>query len=237
MIYNTNYRFIDGNNNGIILTHGMFSSIESNSLKQLENFFVSKNFSVLLIDLYAHGKTRGKIEDVTLTKCYKQILNGVEFLKEKGVKNIYLYGTSFSSLPILKAGLKIGAKLVILKTPIIDYYKKRLNDIGLDKMKKWQKDGIINVGINHINNENVYQKYEFIKDYLNNFKDLFQNRIEIPVFVAGGLYDDEINIEDLRFIKRTNKNFLLKEYAEKHKFSENGINILINDINALLFNS
>jgi len=87
------------NSIGIVFCHGLSWYKEGeepflNAAQQLGKL----GFSTLLFDFRGHGKSTGdSVKDFTLTGELTDINTAVTFLKEKGIKRIYLAGASFGA--------------------------------------------------------------------------------------------------------------------------------------------
>ncbi len=128
-----------------------------------------------------------------------------------------------SWLPVLKTWIQLDLDYVILKAPIIDYYKKRLKDVwGAQGMKEWKQKGICAIGQDYQIGENTYSKYEFIQDYLDNFEGLFDMNHGVPCYIWSWIDDQEIAIQDLENLATKYENYQLTKFDEKYKFSSEG---------------
>lgn len=228
----TNIRFTPKWSFWVILTHWLTSSIESKSLRNLENFFQSKNISTLAFDIYGHWKSDWTIEDLALTKCYEQALSCMDIFHENNIVCKYSYWTSFSTLPILKFGCLIEeVEYIIFKTPVFDYYKKRVEDIwGEKNMIEWQNKWIMQTGFNERENKPILQKYVFIEDYQKNFSNYNELLSKKKIIIWAGIDDEEVNVDELREISELNKNIALIEYEENHRFSKESMDKFCLDI-------
>jgi len=241
----TNYRLIKKWNIWAIITHWLLSSIDkSNSLKEIENMFNKLNISTITFDLFWHWKSDWTIENLTLTDCYNQINNMNLILKKNNIETKYLYWTSFSSLPILKYWLDNNfINSVFLKVPVLNFYEKRKNDLwGEEKMKEWELKWIIQTLINPKTNEPIYQKYDFMIDYLNNFANIIDNLNNKKIYIFAWIYDKWLPLNNFKNIISNKKNIFLKEFEEQHHFSTKSskqisefIFNLIKDFNEIYF--
>ncbi|HEX2609079.1 MAG TPA: alpha/beta fold hydrolase [Flavisolibacter sp.] len=81
-------------------------------------------YSVLLIDLRAHGNSQGRFTSFGIKET-DELQKAYQFARQKGHKNIILYGTSLGAVIILKA---TAARLVIPQAIIADMPFGSLHD-------------------------------------------------------------------------------------------------------------
>lgn len=224
----TNYRLKIKWKYGIIITHWLLSNIEKKSIKIIEKLFQKNNISTLVFDIYAHGKSEWKIEDLTLSNCYFQIQEMNNIFEKNNITCKYLYGTSFSTLAILKFWNNLKSITdIFLKTPVFDYLNKRLKELWEEKMKIWKEKWIIKVMDWFNSKADIYQKYDFILDCEKNFVNLLENNKK-NLFLWAWIYDEEVDINELENLK--NKNIILKKYNDWHRFSEENTKLFSEDI-------
>ena len=215
-----------------IITHWMWGSIENQSLLMIRDAFVDSNISVYSFDLFWHGHSQGDIQDMTLSKCYEQAIQIIRRCRDEWYNKIYLYGTSVSSLPILKAWIEEKVNKVLLKSPIIDYYEKRLVDLWKEKMELWKKENSIVLPDKLWMTEWTIMKYDFMADYLEKFEDIFVKNSTIKCFICSGNNDEEVPIEKLEKLVRENTYYKLNILDETHKFSKDWISeFIVNSLN------
>lgn len=212
----------------VILTHWLWWSIESWSLKAVENLFQKNNFTTLSFDIMWHWKSEWNIEDLTLTKIYKKIIEFIEFLEDEWVKDIYLYWVSLSSIPMVKAWIDKKIKKVFLRSPALEMYAKRNRELWLEWFSQWKKDWRISVWKNYQTWWEMFLKYKFITDVLENFHRFDFYSDETKVFLCSWAKDIEVPIFELRFLVKAFKNFDLKEVKwEEHSFSKDWVEVLL----------
>jgi len=219
-----NYRYEKKWDKWVILTHWLWWSIESKSLKSVENFFKEKDFSTLSFDMVGHWESEWDIQDLTLTKIYKKIVDFINFLKKEWIKDIYLYWVSLSAIPIVKAWIDEKIKKVFLRSPALEMYAKRNRELWLDWIDEWEKNWKIFISKNYKTGWEIYLKYSFMEDLLENFHRFDFYSQNTDVFICSWTVDIEVPIKELRFLLKYNKNFDLKELIwEWHSLSENWV--------------
>lgn len=106
----------------VILFHG-YSGEKSSMLDKAEEF-EKLNFDVLLVDFMGSGGSEGNQTTLGFKEA-EEVKTAFEYLKEKGVKNIYLFGTSMGSVAIMKAiaDFEIEPKGIIIECPFGSMYQ------------------------------------------------------------------------------------------------------------------
>jgi len=106
----------------IILFHG-FSADKSTMLDKAE-VFQHLGFSTLLVDFMGSGGSEGNQTTVGYFEA-EQVRTCFEYLKERGVQNIYLFGTSMGAVAIMRAVSEhdIQPRGIILECPFGTMYQ------------------------------------------------------------------------------------------------------------------
>ena len=212
----------------VILTHWLWWSIESWSLKAVENLFEKNGFSTLSFDIMWHWNSEWDIEDLTLTKIYKKVIEFIEFFENEWIKDIYLYWVSLSAIPIVKAWIDKRIKKVFLRSPALEMYAKRNRELWLEWFSQWKKDWRIVIWKNYKTWWDMVLKYKFITDVLENFHRFNFYSDDTKIFICSWTDDIEVPIFELRYLVKAFKNFDLKEVrGEWHSFSKDWVEILL----------
>ncbi len=113
---------VDSSKGTVILFHGLGGN-KSNILKQAYEFRYL-GFTVMLVDMRAHGRSNGNI--TTMGFCESEDVKlAYEYISKKGEKNIILYGFSLGSVVIAKAfyDYNIAPSRIILEIPFSNMRK------------------------------------------------------------------------------------------------------------------
>jgi pimeloyl-ACP methyl ester carboxylesterase len=113
---------VDSSKGTVILIHGLGGN-KSNVLKQAYEFRYL-GFTVMLVDLRAHGRSDGNITTMGFRES-EDVKLAYEYILKKGEKNIILYGISLGSVVITKAfyDYNIQPSRVILEIPFSNFKK------------------------------------------------------------------------------------------------------------------
>lgn len=173
----------------MVLCHGFASSKESKSITALEESYNGRGVSTFKIDLFAHGESQGKFEDLTVTEAVDDILRAISFLKSKGYRHVGLLGSSFGGLAAnIAASKSHDLFALILKSPVSDYLELFLNEYGEGGIMKWKHEG---VSLRHGRN----LKYAFFEDAVKYSGYETGKKIMVPTLIIHGDRDNVVPVE------------------------------------------
>lgn len=126
-----------------LLTHGYLSNKYSRTNVELAKRLVNSGISVMLFDLYGHGKSDGSVEDFTITKARQSADAAYDFVKSRGYPKIGIFGSSISGQACLASSSRKRYDAIVLKCPVSDF--KKLIDLkgGDSASLEWKKRGYI----------------------------------------------------------------------------------------------
>lgn len=173
----------------IILCHGFNSSKESKSMLGLEKALNAKDVSTFRIDLYAHGESEGKFEDITISEAADDVLRAVNYLKSKGYGKVGLVGSSFGGLAAILAASKTHDLFVLaLRSPVSDYMGLLMKGWGESGLLKWKHEGVAQ-------KYNKDLKYSFVLDAEKNIGYNVASKIFVPTLIVHGDADERVPVE------------------------------------------
>ena len=202
----------------MIMTHGHSSSKDSSTYIELEKEFNENGISIFRFDIYGHGESEGKFEDATVSEAADDILNAIEFLKDKGYAKIGLLGASFGGCAAVTAASKTDDLFVlVLRAPVSNYEEHYKHEKTEEEMKEWKEKGYSY----YISGDGrkLRKNYSFVKDFKNN--DGYKNgpKIKIPTFIIHGEIDKSVPIEHgIKLAKLIPNSKLEFVKGEGHKF-------------------
>jgi alpha-beta hydrolase superfamily lysophospholipase len=117
--YNNNNDSVKGT---VILFHGY--SGEKSSMIDKAEVFEKLNYDVLLVDFMGCGGSEGNQTTLGFKEA-EEVKTAFEYLTKRGVKNIYLFGTSMGSVAIMKGivDYKLKPKGIIIECPFGSMYQ------------------------------------------------------------------------------------------------------------------
>jgi hypothetical protein len=101
-----------------------------------------KNISTFRFDIYGHGESEGKFENITISEAVDDILNAIEHLKKQGYSRIGLLGSSFGGgSSIIAASKSKDLFLLALKSPVSNYKEKEIMTKTQKELDDWKSNG------------------------------------------------------------------------------------------------
>lgn len=178
----------------VILCHGLATSKNSGTYVGITKLLNEENISTFRLDFYGHGESEGNFEDITVSEATDDILNAIAFLKSEGYQKIGLMGGSFGGIAcILAAAQTAGLLVLALKSPVIDYLGKFLEQKTKEELETWKKQGYIFKkrwdGRKLKLNYSLFEDVEKIDGYG------AVKKIKIPTIIVHGDRDESIPIE------------------------------------------
>ena len=109
----------------VITCHGLLSSKDSEKYVEIARRFCDEGLAVLRFDFRGCGESKGELEETTLTERIEDLGHALDFVWEKGYRNVGVMGSSLGGcVSILKAAKDRRIKaLVTWSTP---YYLDEL---------------------------------------------------------------------------------------------------------------
>lgn len=106
----------------ILLCHGY--SGEKSTMLDKSDIFIENGYSTMLIDFMGSGNSEGNQTTIGYMEA-EQVKTAYDYLKNKGEKNIYLFGTSMGAVAIMKCinDYKISPKGIIIECPFGSMYQ------------------------------------------------------------------------------------------------------------------
>lgn len=176
----------------VIMVHGFTSNKNTKSWLLLTDLLSKASIPSLRIDLFAHGESEGKFEDLTTTKAVDSILCAIRFLKEKGYKKIGLIGSSFGGISSIMAASKTNDLVLLgLKSPVSDFNEVWTARRTPQELAKWKETGMTNY---QDRSEVVQLKYAFFEDFKNNEPYKIAHRISVPTIIVHGDSDSVVPV-------------------------------------------
>jgi uncharacterized protein len=116
----------------VILFHGITTT--RSALVDETNEFRYMGYNVLMVDFRGHGNSEGNTTTIGVRES-EEVKLAFEYIKSKGEKNIYLYGTSMGAVALAKAIWEYGLQPagVIMEMPFLSlqtYLKAKARLLG-----------------------------------------------------------------------------------------------------------
>jgi len=81
-----------------------------------------RGIATFRFDFFGHGESQGPFEQLTNTLAVEQALAALDFVRQRGYRQIGLMGSSFGGLvSILSAAQRTDLACLTLKCPVVDF--------------------------------------------------------------------------------------------------------------------
>ena len=177
----------------VILVHGFTSNKNSKSWTKLVEVLDKNNISSFRFDIYGHGESKGKIEDLTITEAIDNVIQAINFLKNNRYLKIGLVGSSFGGCASIIAASKTKDLLFLgLKSPVSSYEERAKKLLTKKEIKEWKKKGYRILGNYGVP---IKMKYSYYEDFKNNDGYKVASKITIPTLIVHGNTDESVPIK------------------------------------------
>jgi len=177
----------------MVLCHGFATSKDGNTYIRLEEILNENEVSIFRFDLFGHGESDGKLEDITISEAVDDVLNAIRFLKESNYKKIGLLGSSFGGMASLLSALKRDDLYILaLKSPVSDY-PGLLALRDKEEIDAWKQKGFIH--FTSINGEEIKLNYSFFEDAIKANVYESADKIKFPTLIVHGDKDKIVPVE------------------------------------------
>ncbi|MFA5519728.1 MAG: alpha/beta hydrolase [Spirochaetota bacterium] len=208
------------NKNGVIFSHGLFSSKDGYKITRMAEDIVNSGYSLMTFDFTYSGESSGNISDISITQEVDDLQNAVQIFKSRGVEQIHLMGSSMGGVVSILAAANnpVSVKsLILIATPL------NLNSlIPEGNFSSIQDEDIIDIS-------GVPVKGKFISELRN--LDLISAvvKIKCPVCIIHGKLDSVVSINDFEEIKKLLKSpvdSILIEDGDHNLTEERHLNLI-----------
>ncbi len=199
----------DKENPIIIMCHGFSTSKDGRTYVRLEEILNRKGISTFRFDLFGHGESGGKFEEITTAEAIDDVLNAIQFVKESGFKKIGLMGSSFGGMASIIATSRSNNLYVLaLKSPLSDYRSMAHARRSEQELKDWKEKGFIE--LDSMDEDKRRLNYSFY-EYAENVKAYEAARkIRIPSLIVHGDEDETVPLSQSQKTARLIENCRLE---------------------------
>lgn len=209
----------------IIFVHGFRSNKNTINFVKLKDFLIQKNITSFRFDIFSHGWSEGKFEELTISEAVDDIANAIKFLKKIGYTKFGLVGSSFGGNASITAASKLkDIVFLVLKSPVSNYEERTKKILTKKQISDWKKKGFREM---RIDGEEYKLNYSFFEDFKNNNGYKVAPLIKVPTLIVHGNADESVPVEQsikisklipnckLVLIKGANHRYTKQEHAER----------------------
>jgi uncharacterized protein len=170
----------------VVLCHG-YGGDKSQMLDKAELFF-QMGYNTLLPDFMGSGGSEGNVTTIGFYES-EEVKSCVEFLKERGEKNIILFGTSMGAAAILKAMAdnELPVQKLILECPFASLSRTVKNRFKLMGVPRFPMAQLLVFwgGVQHGFNGFAHNPSEYAR------------KVKVPVLMLYGAKDDRVGADEI----------------------------------------
>ena len=122
----------------IVIAHSFRNDMNEPACLDVEKAFSKKRYAVLNFSFLGHGKSAGKLREVSWKSISENISSAINYLREKKFEKIGIYAISFGAIASVLSAEKPNAQVFLSPTPLYrpDGLLKRYKDsIRMEDLK------------------------------------------------------------------------------------------------------
>jgi len=192
------YRKNNDYKNGIIFSHGLFSSKDGYKITRMAESIAETGFVLMTFDFRFTGENSGNISDISIMDEVEDLNYAIRFFKTRGVEKLHLMGSSMgAAVSILAASENIHKieSMILIATP--------LDFSGIFP-------GLDPGNLMNLNDDDIFDAMEiplknrFIKELFSTDMISAVKKIKSPTLLIHGRMDQVVNFSNLNaYIKNT----------------------------------
>lgn len=203
----------------VIFVHGFASNKNTTNFVKLVKILSKHKIPSLRFDLFGHGESGGKIEEITVSEAVDDVLSAIKSAKKLGFKDIGLVGSSFGGLAsIIASSLSKEVEFLVLKSPVVNLLEKEILTKSEKEINDWIRKGFRHYYTNE--GEKLKINFSFFEDAkkYNGYK--LAKKIKIPVLVVHGDKDETVPVsQSIKFSKLAPNSQLVLIKNADHRYT------------------
>jgi pimeloyl-ACP methyl ester carboxylesterase len=189
----------------IIICHGFSSSKYGTTAKTLAQELTKRKMNSFRFDFNGCGESEGKFEEVTVSQYIDDLESAMRFMKERGYKEIILFGGSNGGLVCIATALKHPEiKKLALKSPVPDSVEVWMKKLGEHGLEEWKQKG--HTHYFDKNGKKFKVHHAFFEDVKKHIMYDKVNKIKCPVLIIHGDKDITVPLEQSKKLVKNLKN-------------------------------
>lgn len=208
------------NKNGVIFSHGLFSSKDGYKITRMAEDIVNSGYNLMTFDFTYSGESSGHISDISIIQEIDDLLCAIQVFKSKGIEQIHLMGSSMGGVVSILAAANNSApiqSLILIATPL-----NLSTLIPKGNFSSIKDEDIINIS-------GVPVKGKFISELGSLDLASAVAKIKCPVCIIHGKLDSVVSVTDFEEIKKLLKSSvdsILIEDGDHNLTEEHHLNLI-----------
>lgn len=217
--------------NAIIIAHSFRNNMDESACSEAEEIFFEKGYGVLNFNFLGHGKSKGRLRNVSYRTLSENISSAVKYMKEQKFKKIGVYAISIGVVASVLSSEKPDCQVFLSPIPLynpeglLERYKSSINFQELEKkgyslVMSGSGRGSFEMGrewISEMQNENgkilkTYLKNKISTLIIQGTNDPFYNSDKIKKFLKDSSYP--ASYDEYYEIQNADHNFTNKAYRK-----------------------
>lgn len=185
------YRKNDNFKNGIIFSHGLFSSKDGYKITRMAESIAETGFVLMTFDFRFAGENSGKVSDISILDEVEDLKHSIEFFKTKGVEKLHLMGSSLgAAVSILTASENLYRieSIILIATPLV--FSGIFPGIKPDDVKDLDDNAFFDV-------TGIKLKYRFLKELFGLDMIGVVREMKCPALLIHGRMDKVVDVSNL----------------------------------------
>jgi pimeloyl-ACP methyl ester carboxylesterase len=185
----------------VIFTHGFGSNRNGAKSQALEQACARTGWTYTAFDCRGHGESDGTMHDFRQSRLLEDLEAVRGFLRERGVRQLYLVGSSMGGFASAWFALRCAdVRACVFLAPAFRFLERRLEALSAVERAHWRKTGFIRYQSEWID---VEVGYGVVEEWpLYRFEQLAP-RWTKPALIFHGLADDAVPADDsIEFLRQ-----------------------------------
>lgn len=184
------YRTKSDQKDGVIFSHGLFSSKDGYKITQMAGSILESGFALMTFDFSFSGESPGKIADISILDEVDDLKCAINLFKSRGFEKIHLMGSSLgAAVTILTAssGEFEIESLMLIAVPLS--FEKLVPELKNNDLSDLDSQGYTSVSGVLVNNRFIREIFEI--DMIEAVKEIIS-----PVLLVHGKLDAVVDFGD-----------------------------------------
>ena len=190
------YRKDNDYRNGVIFSHGLFSSKDGYKITRMAESIAETGFILMTFDFRFAGENSDKISEISILDEVEDLKYAVNFFKEKGINKLHLMGSSLGAAVSILAASKLKYRIdsvILIATPLD--FSGIFPGINPDEVKNFDENGFFEV-------TGIKLKNRFLKELFSLNMACAVQEIKCPALLIHGKKDQVVDFSNLEMYKK-----------------------------------